>query len=96
MAKHIVDVLGEVYRDYRPHIEWGLWPKGRGRYYVEVDIKGVDYRTAEAIAEDIKARLEQNGMWYRQLGPLKHVVLKYRGKAWRFCARVRDFTNPPY
>ena len=92
MAKHIIEILGEVYRDYRPHIEWGLWDKRRkGRYYVEVDIKNVDLATAYAIVGDLKRRLVQNGFWVRQLGPLKHVVKKSGAKAWRFCARVRDF-----
>jgi hypothetical protein len=96
MPKHIIDILGDVYRDYRPHIEFGLWPKGRGRYYIEVDIKEVDYSTALVIAEDLKSRLTQNGMWFKQLGPLKWVVKKSGVRLWRFCARVRDFTNPPY
>jgi hypothetical protein len=96
MTKHIIDILGEVYRDYRPHIEFGVWPKGRGRYYIEVDMFGVDLPKAMAIVEDLKRRLAENGMWFRQLGPIKCVVSKYRGKGWRFCARVRDFTNPPF
>jgi len=95
MAKHIIDVLVEVYNTYRGHIEFGVWPKHRGRYYIEVDIKEVDYSTASNIAEDLKSRLSQNGMWYKQLGPLKWVVKKSGVKLWRFCARVRDFTNPP-
>jgi hypothetical protein len=95
MAKHITDILTEVYNAYRGHIIFGVWPKGRGRYYIEVDVLHTDFPTAVAITEDLKARLDENGMWYRQLGPLKCVV-RTGGKAWRFSARVRDFTNPPY
>ena len=96
MAKHVIDLLVEVYNDYRGYIEFGVWPKGKGRYYIEVDIKDPIYHKAEAIAEDLKTRLAHNGMWFKQLGPLKWVVKRSGVKLWRFCARVRDFTNPPY
>ncbi len=96
MAKDIKEIMWEFRDSYKDLIEWfSVWEKRRGRrYYIEVDIKGVDYFTALSIVEDLKARLIQNGMWVRELVPLKSVVVNLRGKSWRFCARVRDFSNP--
>jgi hypothetical protein len=93
MAGRIIDILVGVYNDYRGHIGFGVWTKKRGRYYIEVDIRGVDLPTAYNIVRDLKSRLSQNGMWFRQLGPLKCVVKKSGDKIWRFCARVRDFSE---
>jgi len=92
MAKPVKDILWEVYDDYKGLVEWlTVWEKRRGRYYIEVDIKGVDYFTALSIVEDLKMRLSNNGIWFKQLGPIKYVVKQSGGKVWRFCARARDF-----
>ena len=41
MAKPVKDILWEVYDDYKGLVEWlTVWEKRRGRYYIEVDIKG--------------------------------------------------------
>jgi len=92
MAKPVKDILLEVYDDYKGLVELlTVWEKRRGRYYIEVDIKGVDYFTALSIVEDLKMRLSSNGIWFKQLGPIKYVVKQSGGKVWRFCARARDF-----
>ena len=92
MAKPVKDILWEVYDDYKGLVEWlTVWEKRRGRYYIEVDIKGVDYFTALSIVEDLKTRLSNNGIWFKELGPIKSVVKQLGGKVWRFCARARVF-----
>jgi len=92
MAKPVKDILWEVYDDYKGLVEWlTVWEKRRGRYYIEVDIKGVDYFTALSIVEDLKTRLSNNGIWFKELGPIKSVVKALGGKVWRFCARARVF-----
>ena len=92
MAESVKDILWEVYEDYKGLVEWmTVWEKRRGRYYIEVDIKDVGYPTALIIVEDLKTRLSNNGIWFRQLGPIKHVVKQLGGSVWRFCARARDF-----